>query len=396
MMMSGSGTTPTPTPAPTKEIADLAVRAEALRAAIARAQMELEAVSVEERAISERIATLRSPARSASAPLADEKDVELVDDDPNDPDREWRPPTNSPPKPKLKKAGPDRIQAGWLRAPFAKKTTTFEKEPSPVTIAAAPPTPTPTAPKVEQTTTVLLTAPRLRLQRREAWKVALAGAGLAALLGTISIAVYLEISRTPPPPKPTFTTSPPTTISKPTTPPPSRPTSEPDPISSTLTTPPPPVAVPSPAPAPSTTFTSPWRRRLFAPPPSPPPPPAPARPSDEADRILAGALGNSTTTAPTAPPAKPFGSITVVCMPKCDQTIDNGVALGPGHIFNRPVAPGRHVLQLSTANNVNKTVTINVAEGATREIRVSMEPSAPPPPSPLPTPTTPPVPDIRD
>jgi len=64
-------------------------------------------------------------------------------------------------------------------------------------------------------------------------------------------------------------------------------------------------------------------------------------------------------------------------MPKCDQIIDNGASLGPGHIFNRPVAAGRHVLVLSAPNGVKKTVPVEVFPEATREVRMSMDKSSP-------------------
>jgi len=76
-----------------------------------------------------------------------------------------------------------------------------------------------------------------------------------------------------------------------------------------------------------------------------------------------------------APPKKPaaLGAITVVCMPKCDQIIDNGSPLGPGHIFNRPVPSGKHTLQLSAPNGVKKNLIIEVVPDQTREVRMSMD-----------------------
>jgi hypothetical protein len=68
-----------------------------------------------------------------------------------------------------------------------------------------------------------------------------------------------------------------------------------------------------------------------------------------------------------------MGAITVVCMPKCDQIVDNGTPLGPGHIFNRPVPSGRHVLVLSAPNGVKKTMQVEVQPEVTREVRISME-----------------------
>jgi len=60
-------------------------------------------------------------------------------------------------------------------------------------------------------------------------------------------------------------------------------------------------------------------------------------------------------------------------MPKCDQIVDNGTPLGPGHIFNRPVPSGRHVLALSAPNGVKKTLTVEVLPENTREVRISMD-----------------------
>ena len=83
--------------------------------------------------------------------------------------------------------------------------------------------------------------------------------------------------------------------------------------------------------------------------------------------------------AAVAPPAttakKPaaLGAITVVCMPKCDSIIDNGASLGPGHIFNRPVPAGRHVLQLSAPNGARKNLVVEVAPEQTKEVRMSMD-----------------------
>jgi hypothetical protein len=60
-------------------------------------------------------------------------------------------------------------------------------------------------------------------------------------------------------------------------------------------------------------------------------------------------------------------------MPKCDQIVDNGTPLGPGHIFNRPVPAGRHVLQLSAPNGVKKNLVIEVVGDQTKEVRMSMD-----------------------
>jgi hypothetical protein len=60
-------------------------------------------------------------------------------------------------------------------------------------------------------------------------------------------------------------------------------------------------------------------------------------------------------------------------MPKCDQIVDNGTPLGPGHIFNRPVPAGRHTLALSAPNGVKKNLVVDVAPEQTREVRISMD-----------------------
>jgi outer membrane biosynthesis protein TonB len=77
------------------------------------------------------------------------------------------------------------------------------------------------------------------------------------------------------------------------------------------------------------------------------------------------------TPKPAGPAA--LGALTVVCIPKCDQIVDNGSPLGPGHNFNRPVSSGRHVLSLSAPNGVKKTMQVEVAPGETREVRISMD-----------------------
>ncbi len=94
------------------------------------------------------------------------------------------------------------------------------------------------------------------------------------------------------------------------------------------------------------------------------------------------------------PPRQPtgMGSITVVCMPKCDHVFDNGTDLGPGNIFNRPASAGMHVIAMSAANGSKKTIVVNVIAEQSREIRMSMDPARPAyaeafPPSPI-LPTT--------
>jgi hypothetical protein len=90
-----------------------------------------------------------------------------------------------------------------------------------------------------------------------------------------------------------------------------------------------------------------------------------------------------TTSPPAAAlPAGGRGSLTVVCIPKCDAITDNGVALGPGHIFNRPVAVGKHTLELSAPNGAKKTIVTEVSPDTTKEIRVTLDPEAKPEPAP--------------
>jgi eukaryotic-like serine/threonine-protein kinase len=116
-------------------------------------------------------------------------------------------------------------------------------------------------------------------------------------------------------------------------------------------------------------------------PPAAPPPAAPAAPASPSKPPVAAftaprpAPAPQPVAAPAATPKKPaaLGAITVVCMPKCDQIIDNGTSLGPGHIFNRPVASGRHVLQLSAPNGARKNLVVEVVPEQTKEVRMSMD-----------------------
>lgn len=98
-------------------------------------------------------------------------------------------------------------------------------------------------------------------------------------------------------------------------------------------------------------------------------PPAPTpRPTSAAPAAVP-----AVTAVPTPKKPQALGAITVVCMPKCDSIVDNGTPLGPGHIFNRPVPSGRHVLQLSAPNGVKKTLVIEVTPEQTKEVRISMD-----------------------
>lgn len=112
--------------------------------------------------------------------------------------------------------------------------------------------------------------------------------------------------------------------------------------------------------------------------PAPEPTPAPAPPQPTARATAATPRANAPTPVPVpavpkkvAAPSGP-GALTVVCIPKCDQIIDNGTSLGPGHIFNKAVPSGRHALVLS-ANGVKKNLTVEVLPDQTKEVRISMD-----------------------
>ncbi len=129
----------------------------------------------------------------------------------------------------------------------------------------------------------------------------------------------------------------------------------------TLTAPPQPVVVVTPtATAVPTATTVPTPPAPTATPvPTPPPvPTTPARP-----------------LAPN-PYGDAMGALTIVCLPKCESIVDNGLALGPGHVFNRPSSVGRHSLVLR-AGDVQKTVVVEVTEGQAREVRVAMDAPSP-------------------
>lgn len=113
------------------------------------------------------------------------------------------------------------------------------------------------------------------------------------------------------------------------------------------------VVPPTPTPQPNA-MTAPTSRATT---PAPTPAPSPTAPASSKKAAASNALG----------------ALTVVCMPKCDQIIDNGSSLGPGHIFNRPVPTGRHVLILSAPNGAKKTMQVEVTADQTREVRISMD-----------------------
>jgi serine/threonine-protein kinase len=152
-----------------------------------------------------------------------------------------------------------------------------------------------------------------------------------------------------------------------------------------LTAPPVMTAAADPAPTAPPVATTPPAVAAIAPVPPTVTPvaPTPAAPAAPAPVAVAVATPRPTPApqpvAAAAPPPtaakKPaaLGAITVVCMPKCDQIIDNGTSLGPGHIFNRPVPAGRHVLQLSAPNGARKNLVVEVAPEQTKEVRMSMD-----------------------
>jgi serine/threonine-protein kinase len=82
------------------------------------------------------------------------------------------------------------------------------------------------------------------------------------------------------------------------------------------------------------------------------------------------------TAAPATATTKPgaMGAITVICLVQtCTQVVDNGVSLGPSPIVGRPVAAGRHTLQL-TAGTVKKSTVVTVKPEETAEVRYPMTP----------------------
>ncbi len=85
----------------------------------------------------------------------------------------------------------------------------------------------------------------------------------------------------------------------------------------------------------------------------------------------------SASAAPVKPAAAAGvtgrGKLTVVCLPKCDQILDNGAVIGNGYVFGQEVPAGHHTLLLSTPAGVKKTVAVDVAADAVKDVRVSMD-----------------------
>ena len=103
---------------------------------------------------------------------------------------------------------------------------------------------------------------------------------------------------------------------------------------------------------------------------------AAAAPPSRAPEVPAVPAAAPPAPAPT-PAAKQFaalGGLTIVCVPKCDQILDNGSPLGPGPVHALLVPAGRHDLRLSAPNGVKKSVEVEVVAGRQREVRVPMAP----------------------
>jgi hypothetical protein len=138
----------------------------------------------------------------------------------------------------------------------------------------------------------------------------------------------------------------------------------------------PPVVTDSAAPTtPATPSLPPPPMMVATPEPPPPPvvtPPEPPRPPVRVARTTPTEPAR-TRPEPDAARTGEMGSLTIVCLPeKCDSITDNGVALGPGHIFARPVAAGAHHLKLHTASGSSKSLRVDVRADQNKEVRVQM------------------------
>lgn len=121
------------------------------------------------------------------------------------------------------------------------------------------------------------------------------------------------------------------------------------------------AAVPPPPPPPSpvatstatatATATSTSTRATPAPRPAPTPSPSPS-PSP----LPAAAVGTST------------GMLTVICIPGCDQVVDNGAPIGPSPVIKRKVSVGSHRLRL-VWNDANMTVSTVVFADQVQTVR---------------------------
>ncbi len=208
-----------------------------------------------------------------------------------------------------------------------------------------------------QESTALTTGVLHRLERREAWKVALAGAAAATLLGATILGIdQLAFApaehastipfTTPAPALPVVTPAATASIDNE----PSAPSPHGVVIGASL-------ADTHPSPPPTTTAAIRRRRPAMV-----------APPTDEDDPNASANMSGAPLAAPNR-----MGALTVVCLPKCDAIFDNGVPIGPGHVFHRPVIAGRHVLVLTAPNGARKSLTVEVTPEQVREIRVAMD-----------------------
>ena len=65
--------------------------------------------------------------------------------------------------------------------------------------------------------------------------------------------------------------------------------------------------------------------------------------------------------------------ISVICIPACDQVVDNGKPLGASPIFKRSVPVGAHRLRL-LSSGYGKTVSVSVVADQLSVVRESMQP----------------------
>ena len=65
------------------------------------------------------------------------------------------------------------------------------------------------------------------------------------------------------------------------------------------------------------------------------------------------------------PPVKPTGTgtLTVVCLSGCTEIFDNGTSLGPGPVFGRSVAAGKHIIRLVSPKGTRTRVVSVEANG---------------------------------
>ncbi len=117
---------------------------------------------------------------------------------------------------------------------------------------------------------------------------------------------------------------------------------------------------------------------------APPPASASAEPDPVKPEGKPDPKPNTTTSATTAttavtPPIKKVdppkptgtGTLTVVCMPSCDNIIIDGASVGPGPVFNRSVAAGSHSVSLSSGAT-KKSRSVKVEPNKLSSIREPM------------------------